>query len=143
MARFAAAQVGQTQAIDTVIDALNVAAQGADNAITAAGPVTLTTAQFINAIVRASGQAGVTFNTPTAAAIVAAIPNCQVGSWFEFVLQNNNSGTATVTGGAGVTMVGIVTSPATNKTQIYKGIVTNATLTTEAVKVVGLLVAPV
>jgi hypothetical protein len=140
MARFASAQVGLTQAIDTVVDEANQSGQGADNAVTTTS-FTATVAQLINGVIRLSGQAAINVTTPTAAQIVAAIFNCQVGSWFEFTLQNNNSGTATVVAGTGVTLAGTLTAPTTNKTQIYKGIVTNATLGSEAVKLVGLLVA--
>ena len=43
-----------------------------------------------------------TDTTPTAAQIVAAIPNCTVGATFRFMHVNNGSNTITLTGGTGV-----------------------------------------
>lgn len=143
MARFAANAQSEGVALGTITDQLNTSTQAAYNAVTTAGPFTLTAAQFVNAIYQTSGQtAAVTVNTPTAAAIVAALPNCQVGSKFEFTLINLNttSGAVTVTGGTGVTvtLANGTTVPVT-KTQIFRGVVTNATAGSEAVTLYGLL----
>lgn len=144
MARFAATQASEGAAIGTAVDVANFAAQSAYTALTSNNP-TLTAAQMLNGIVNVSGQtAAQAVTTPTAAALVAAIPNCQVGSSFDFVLQNANtsSGAVTFTAGSGVTNVGTVNVPIT-KTQVYRGIVTNATSGAEAVSIYGLLTAAI
>ncbi len=143
MARFAANAQSEGVTIGTITDQLNTATQAAYNAVTAAGPFTLTAAQFVNAIYQTSGQtSAVGVTTPTAAQIVAALPNAQVGSKFEFVLINGNtsSGAVTITGGTNVT----ITYPngstvAVTKSQIFRGVVTNATAGAEAVTLYGLL----
>jgi hypothetical protein len=53
--------------------------------------------------------------------------------------MNTSDNTTTITAGAGVTLVGTVAVP-TNKTQIYRGVVT--AVDTPAVSLVGLLYAP-
>ena len=139
MTRFVAAQTGPTQALDAVVDLANQTAQGSYTAVTAA-TVTLTAAQVINGIVNISGGSTCAVTMPTAAAVVAAIQNCQVGSWFDFFIQNTNSGTATMNGAVtGNTYTGQVVNPLTHVTQHYKGIVTNATAGSEAVTYYGLL----
>lgn len=140
--RFTVSQGSETDAINVLADLSNFTTAFSYNALTSASP-TLTTAQMLGGIVNVSGQtAAQNVTTPTATEIVAAIPNCQVNSSFEFVLQNANtsSGAATIVAGTGVTLTGTTAVPIT-KTQIYRGIVTNAT--TPAVRLVGLLTAPV
>jgi hypothetical protein len=142
MARFANTQGSSTEAINTIADVANLVGQMAYNALTTSSP-TLTAAQSVNGIVNLSGQtAAQTVTLPTAALICAAIPNCQVGSAFELILQNANtsSGAVTLAAGTGNTLVGTTAVPIT-KTQIYRGIVTNAT--TPTVSVYGILTAPV
>ena len=64
---------------------------------------TITTAQFIDGIfVAVNRNNSETDTTPTAAQIVAAIPNCTVGATFRFMHINNGSNTITLTGGTGV-----------------------------------------
>jgi hypothetical protein len=136
--RFTTAQGSQTDAINSVADLANFDTVFSYTALTSDDP-TLTVAQMVNGIVKVSGQTTAQdVTTPTAAAIVAAIPNCQVGSSFEFTLQNENtsSGAVTVVAGSGVTLTGDTAVPI-GQTQIYRGIVTNAT--TAAVRLVGLL----
>lgn len=140
--RFTTAQGSQTDAINSVADLANFDTVFSYNALTSDDP-TLTVAQMVNGIVNVSGQTTAQdVTTPTAAAIVAAIPNCQVGSCFEFTLQNANtsSGAVTIVAGSGVTLTG-TTAVAITKTQIYRGIVTN--VGTPAVRLVGLLTAAV
>lgn len=140
--RFTVAQGSETDAINAVADLSNFVAGFTYTALTSNSP-TLTTTQMLNGIVNVSGQtAAQNVTTPTAAAIVAAIPNCQVGSSFELTLQNANtsSGAVTVVAGTNVTLTGTTAVPI-SKSQIYRGIVTDAT--TPAVRLVGLLTAPV
>jgi len=57
-----------------------------------------------------AASAGYTFTTPTAAQIVAAIPDAQVGHSYVLSILNTGSGqTGTVTGGTGVTVNGTAT----------------------------------
>jgi len=142
MARFASAQGSQTEAINAVADVANQVGGGAYEERTA-GAVTLTPAQMINGIIKQGGTPGA-FNmtTASAAALVAAIKNCQVGSKFEFALINGGDNTVTIVAGTGVTLKGTTAVP-TAKTQVYRGVVTNAAAGSEAVTFVGLLTAPV
>lgn len=142
MSRFASTQTSEGNAIATLADEAVFVGTRAYTALTSSNP-TLTAAQFVNGIVNVSGQtAAQTVTTPSAAAIVALIPNVQVGSACEFVLQNANtsSGTATITAGSGVTVTGTA-ALAINKTQICRAVVTNATAGAEAVTVYPLLYA--
>jgi hypothetical protein len=142
MARFAETQGSTTDAINTTVDVANFAAQRALVALTADDP-TLTAAQTVNAIVTASGQTTAQdVTTPTATAIVAAIPNCQIGSAFELIIRNEHtsSGAITVVAGSGVTLDGTTAVPIT-KTQVYRGVVT--AVDTPAVTLYGLLTAAI
>jgi hypothetical protein len=140
MARFASSQASQNDAINTLADVSEQQTSAAYLARTA-GAITLSAAQIINGIVNQSGTPGA-FNmtTPTAAAIVAALKNCQIGTKFEFVLMNGGDGTVTIVAGDGVTLAGVTAVP-TVKTQIYRGVVT--AVATPAVTLVGLLRAPI
>lgn len=100
-----------------------------------------TAAEFINGLCLTTGGSTATVTFPTAAQIVAAIPNCQVGSSFEFQICNTNSGNTTISHG----LTGVGTSAAnsntiaTNKSQLYRCVVTATD--TPAVTVYGLLYA--
>lgn len=67
------------------------------------GNATLTAAQFVGGLYEIGGGTTATITTPTAAAVLAAFPNLQVGDCFDFCLVNGGSGTATMAGGTGVT----------------------------------------
>lgn len=141
MARFASTQTSEGDAIGTLADAIVAHSAIAYNAVTSDGP-TLTAAQMVNGIVKISGQTGAqAVTTPTATAIVAAIPNAQVGSMFWFALINAHtpSGAATLTAGAGVTLSSITDVVAVANSQIYIGRVTATA--TPAVTIYGLLTA--
>jgi hypothetical protein len=86
----------------------------------------LLAAALINGIVTFSGGTTAAPTLDTAANIIAAIPNAQVGSSFDLIVQNLNSGAATFTAGPtnGVTVTGTLTL-ATGTSQMFKGIVTN------------------
>ncbi len=75
------------------------------------GSPTLTGAEMADAVVEISGGSTATVTTATAADIIAAMkaldPNADVGSIAAFTLVNGNSGTATVTAGDSVTLVGV------------------------------------
>lgn len=74
--------------------------------------------------------------TPTAAEIVAALPNCVVGSSFYFVIRNTADAAETITlsGGTNVTISGTATI-AQNNSKLFLAVVTNATSGSEAVTV--------
>ena len=93
---------------------------------------TPTAAQIIRGILSISGGSTHGLTLPSAASVVAAMANPQVGSSFEFLVRNTNSGTLTVTAGTGNTLTGTATMPtATN--QLFRAVVTNATVGAEAV----------
>ncbi|MGL5131298.1 MAG: hypothetical protein ACRC78_02160 [Planktothrix sp.] len=86
--------------------------------IATAGPATYTAAQILTGLVlRDPAGASRSDVTPTAALIVAAIPNAVIGSVFEFVLKNEADAaeTITVTAGAGVTLAGTMTIAQNNQ----------------------------
>jgi len=74
--------------------------------------------------------------TPTAAAIVAAIPGAKVGSSREFVIRNTADAaeTITITAGAGVTLSGTMTI-AQNNSKRFRLVCTNVGSGTEAVSI--------
>lgn len=142
--RFPKAKASEGEAIGSLADRVVSAVAAAWVALTTNSP-TLAVAQFIGAVLNLSGQTGAqTVTTPSAAAIVAALPDAQVGTSFDFALQNANtsSGAVTLQAGAGVTFRGTVNVPIT-KTQLYKGVVTNITPGAEAVDLIGLLTAAI
>lgn len=60
-------------------------------------------------VLNCSAQAAITLTTRTAAQIIAAIPNCQVGFKYKLTINNRNSDTLTLAGGTGVTITGTAT----------------------------------
>lgn len=81
-----------------------------DQAIT--GSTTIAAANLINGVLRVTSGTD-TSTTDTAAAIVAAIPNCQVGSSFELSVFNGSGATHTIGLGTGVTAAAGFTSTLT------------------------------
>ena len=121
----------------SINDAIATLSQQVRNIVTlGTGAVTMTTTEMINGVATIpDGGAAVAITTPTAAAIVAAIRGCKVGTMFEFIIRNNDAVDAkTLTGGATVTIVGTAAIAALT-TALCKGVVTNATVSTEAVTV--------
>ena len=109
-----------------------------DSALNNASGQTLTTAQLLSGTLDRSGAAGVSDTTPTAAAIVAAIPGCEVGSSCYLCIINRNTGTLTLLAGSGVTLAG-TTTIATVFSRWYLIRVTN--VGTPAVTMRGLMTA--
>jgi hypothetical protein len=104
--------------------------------------VTLTAAQLTGsgkarAILFRAGAPGAGFNdtTDTAALIVAALPNAQVGTYFTIVESNNTGQTQTLLGGTNVTIAGVATTAA-GATHSFTGVVT-ALGGTPAVTILG------
>lgn len=139
MARFASTQTSEGTAIGTLADAIVAESGGVYTAKTVTTSYTLTVSELINGTVLASGTPGAhNVTTPTAAQIVAAIPNCQVNSRFVFALVNRTDNTATILAGSGVTLPsGPDYTVATNTSQLFIGHVTATG--TPAVTIVGLL----
>ena len=128
MARFASTQTNLCESINVAVDVANASNQKTVTSVTSSGP-TLTAAQMVNNIVTLSGQtAAQTVTTDTATNIVAAIPNAQIGQTFEVIIQNGHtsSGTATLSGGTGVTITNTYATAAQpiTTTRQYRGVVT-------------------
>lgn len=99
---------------------------------------TLTVTKLIGVLYNMSGgTAAVTLTTPTAAAIVAAIPSCQIGDRFSWICNNANtsSGAMTLAGGTGVTLSAGLATTAISAAREYHFIVTNNVVGSEAVTV--------
>lgn len=93
---------------------------------------TLTPAEMRGAIIDANTGSTLALTLPTAAALVAAMENPQVGSRVSFDIVNRNSGVLTITPNTGNTLIGTATMP-TATGQFVKGVVTNVTPGAEAV----------
>lgn len=109
---------------------------------TAGGVVTLTAAQLLSGLLTCACEDAQTMNTPTAAAIVAAINGCQVGTSFDVDVVNYGDTTLTVGLGSGVTKASLAAAPVSAVLTIVtlaakrlKFVVTNATVGSEAVSV--------
>lgn len=93
--------------------------------------LTLTTTQFLSSIIDYSGSpgSGVTVTTPTAAQIIAALPNTIPGDGFNYLLYfiNDSAGqTATITAGSGVTVSGTATVATATMRQFLVNVNVNA-----------------
>jgi hypothetical protein len=110
--------------------------------ITTAGNATLTAAQLIGGmIVRDPSGAARTDTTPTAAQIVSAIKNRNVGSSFVFKIRNAADAAETITlaGGTGVTLAaGNTNTVAQNNTKQFLVVLTNVAAGSEAVTIYSL-----
>lgn len=119
-----------TQAImDIAANAFNVKSTSED-------AVTLTVTEFINGVYIQTGTPGTSIKTsPTAAAIVAAIIGCAIGSKFEFIVDNGGDAALTLAAGDGVTISGTATITEA-KTRMFVGVVTAVTV--PAVRVISM-----
>lgn len=71
-----------------------------------AGAQTITAAAIMGGVARFTGAAGaVTYTTDTAANLVAAMPQMDIGDSYVFSIVNTAAQTATIAGGTGVTAV--------------------------------------
>lgn len=124
-----------TLALSQVEDLANQAQVYTIVAITAASAAP-TAAQCVNAIWTVTGTSG-TVTLPSAANVVAAVVNAQVGSSFEVIINNGGSGSLTfpATGTpTGYTLVGTA-AVVTTASQIARFVLTNVTLGSEAYSV--------
>ncbi len=86
----------------------DTAAHEANAAVAAAAGTTLTAAQIAGQLITRSGAtAAFTDTTDTAANIIAALPNAQVGQSFEATIVNATAFPQTLAAGAGVTLSGV------------------------------------
>ena len=133
MSRFNVTVGSEGAAIGLLADMLDQGITSrAYNAISTGSSSTATAAQFIRGAYNLSGGTTYGLTTPTAAQLVAAINNPEVSSAFLVTLFNGNSGTATLTAGAGVTFAGLNTVAA-GAARSWVFIVTNATPGSEAI----------
>lgn len=124
MARFSSTMTSTEEAINRLADLANFLGQRTRTARTA-GEATLTAAQHVNGIISQAGTPGAfSLTMPTAALIVAAIPNCQIGSSYEFIIVNHGDGAITVVIGSGMTLIGDADTVPVNHALHYRGIVT-------------------
>lgn len=91
--------------------------------VSSAAAITLTGAQFYNNVITHSGSpaGGVTVTTPTAAQIIAGMPNTIPGDGYNFpwfYMNDALAQTVTLAAGSGVTIVGNLTI-ATNTTRHF------------------------
>lgn len=102
---------------------------------------TLSVANFLSGVFVRIGPAGAfSDTTPTAAQIVAAIPNVVVGSNRLIAIQNSAGGLMTLLAGTGVALSG-TTTVAAGSTRWFLASVTNATSGSEAINLQGISTA--
>jgi hypothetical protein len=78
-------------------------------ALSTVGAGTITAAGIASGITNRTGStAAFTDTTDTAANIIAALPNANIGQSFLYVYYNNTPGVATLAGGTGVTVTGTI-----------------------------------
>jgi len=97
-----------------------------------ADDVTYTAAELLGGLILRDCAGGARADLfPTAATIIAAIPNCQVGDSFDVVIRNtaDSSETITMTTNTGLTLSGTMTIAQSNS-KIFRVLVTAATTVT-------------
>lgn len=74
--------------------------------VATAGNLTIGVPAILGGIARFTGAAGgVTYTTPTAALLLAAMPEMDIGDTYVFMISNTAAQAATIAGGDGVTAV--------------------------------------
>jgi len=108
---------------------------------TAGGAVTLTAAEVLCGLLNIETQDAQTATTPTAAAIVAAINGCQIGTSFDLDIVNYGDTTLTIALGTGVTKITSTTTAvltiATLTSKRFTFVVTNNVVGAEAISIYG------
>jgi hypothetical protein len=96
-----------------------------------AGAQNITIAQILAGVALFTGAGGaVAYTVPTAADIIAAMPDMDIGDTYEFALCNTAAQTATITAATGVTLAGFTTvNAATRRCIIEKTSSTTVTIT--------------
>lgn len=103
--------------------------------------VTLVPLEMIGRSMALTSQTTATVTFPSAADLIAALAHTDAGNaWFEFSVQNQNSGTATIVMGTGLTLFGKSNTGGVPVNEIqaggsgtFLGIVAKATLGSEEV----------
>ena len=97
-----------------------------------AGNQSITIPQILGGVALFTGAAGaVNLTTPTAADIIAAMPDMDIGDTYVFKLTETAAQTATIVAGTGVTLAGFTTLNAATRTCIIeKTAATTVTITT-------------
>jgi len=135
--RFTPATLGSmTAAINTIADELHaVSMVGAAALVDTATTHLVTPAQLLAGVYVNSRAGAVDWTLPTAAAMVAAMPNAQVGSTFQCWLINTGNNTTTIVTNTGNTITGGhgTATLATALSQLVIGKLTNVTSGAEAV----------
>ena len=129
MTRWNTTQTSQTGAVDFIQDEMTLLNQATRTEATAVSG-TLTAAQMVNGLyVQTSAASAVGLTTATAALLVAAMYNVQIGSIFVFRVVNQDAADAiTFTGGTNVTISGPGTNTvAAAASRTYVGYVTAVT----------------
>jgi len=98
--------------------------------VTTADVVTYTAAQLLGGLILRDPNGAIRSDVfPTAALIIAAIPNAQIGDSFEFTIQNDGATTEIITmtaGAGGATLLGTMTIDYLYQRR-FKAVVTSAT----------------
>jgi hypothetical protein len=117
-----------------VIQGMNSFPKVTVTSLTSAATVALSAAQVIGGFIIDAVSEANAATLPAPADIVAAIPNCKVGTSFLLTYKNAASGayTITVTANGASTIVGTATI-AQNNTKVFQAVVTNITGSSEAV----------
>lgn len=141
--RFTPSTLGsQTEAINKLADELHaVGGVGATTVNTTTTARTMTAAEFLQGVFTTTAAGALALTFPTAAALVAAFPNAQVGSQAVLYLVNAGNNTLTITTNTGLTITGghgTATLP-TNTSQIVIAKFTNVTSGAEAVLLIPFL----
>jgi hypothetical protein len=87
----------------------------------AAGNQAITTAAILGGVALFTGAAGaVDYTVPTAAAILAVMPEMDIGDTYAFALTNTAAQAATIVTNTGVTLAGFTTLNAATRTCIIE-----------------------
>ena len=140
--RFTASTSSMTEAVNVIADELHqVAGVGAIAVNVTTTARTMTAAEFMAGVFTTTAAGALAVTYPTAAALVAAMPNAQVGSQAVLFVVNAGNNTLTHTTNTGLTITGghgTATMP-TNTSQIVIAKCTNVTSGAEAVTLVPFL----
>lgn len=134
--RFTDTTSSEVDAVNLLADELHaVSGVGAATTNTTVTSRSMTAAEFLAGIFISSAAGALALTFPTAAALVAAMPNAQVGSTAVLYLVNTSNNTITITTNTGLTITGGhgTATAATNTSQIVIAKCTNVTAGAEAV----------
>lgn len=101
--------------------------------------VTLTAAKMLGGIINGTPTGPASYQSTTAALMVASIPNCLVGTTYDLIIRNTSGGanTITLTTNTGITLAGTMTITQ-NFSRDFKIRITSCTASSEAATIYGL-----